>query len=61
MACVAWAAETQLRWVEKAGQASWEVWAYRVSATFHVRAAADTVCGVRSADASCSRFKKAAG
>lgn len=42
----------QLRWVEKAGQVSWEVRDCRVSATFPMTAAADTVCGVRSAHAS---------
>ena len=46
--------------MEKAGWVSWEVWACRASATFHPTAAAGAMCGVRSADASCYRLKKAA-
>lgn len=43
----------------KQGRVSWEVLDCKMSATFHMTAEANAVCGVRSADASCSRLKKA--
>lgn len=54
------AAETQLRWVEKAGQSELEGVGLQ-SVSDLPRESRRILCGVRSADASCSRFKKAAG